>query len=355
MKKILVAMSGGVDSSVSAYLLKEAGFKVTGATMCLGVKETSLKKPACCGPRAIEDAKKVCRKLKIPHYVMDFSKDLEKNVIDKFVKEYSSGKTPNPCVDCNRTLKFEILLKKALSLGFDFLATGHYARIEKKGKSHVLKKAKDSKKDQSYFLYPIKKDALQSILFPLGGLTKDEVRKIARNIGLPVAEKPQSQDICFIPEKNYHRFLSERMEKKISQGEILTLEGEVLGTHKGATFYTIGQRGGLGVGYRHPLYVLSIDAQKNRLVVGEKKDLNSKGLLATELNLLVGDLPKKVFAKIRYNQKEAKCTIFRDKGKIKAIFEKPQEAVTPGQSVVFYDKDVVLGGGIIEKAIKGEQ
>ena len=353
-KKALVAMSGGVDSSTAAYLLQKEGYEVAGITMCLGVKEITKKRPTCCGKEAIDDAKKVCSKFKIPHYVLDVSKYLEKEVINSFVSQYRRGRTPNPCVDCNRHLKFGILLKKALSLGFDFLATGHYARIEKRNKSCVLKKGKDKTKDQSYFLYAISKDALKFLLFPLGKYTKDEVRSIAKDARLPVADKPQSQDLCFIPDKNYHKFLEDRAAKKIERGSILDLNGNILGKHKGALFYTVGQRGGLGVSYKRPLYVLTIDSGKNRLIVGEKRDLKSKGLIADEANILAKSLPKKTSAKIRYNQKEAKCEIVKDKENIKVIFDKPQEAITPGQSVVLYDGDIVLGGGVIKKVIKEE-
>ena len=344
-------MSGGVDSSVTAYLLKEKGFEVAGLTMCFGVKEINKKKPACCGPQAIEDAKRVSLKLKIPHYVLDFSKDLEKNVINKFISEYTNGRTPNPCVDCNRRLKFGILLQKALSMGFDFLATGHYAKIEKKDKGFYLKRAKDNKKDQSYFLYSIKKEALKSILFPLGSLTKKEVRNIAKSIKLPVGDKHESQDICFISQRNYHGFLSERISA-VKRGPVLDLKGNALGEHKGIFFYTVGQRRGLGIGYKYPLYVLSKDAEKNEVIVGEKKDLKSRGLLAGEANILVKALPKKAYARIRYNEKEARCKISICGKKIKVLFKEPQEAITPGQSVVFYDNDTVLGGGVIEKAIR---
>ncbi len=358
-KKVLVAMSGGVDSSVAAHLLKEKGFEVAGLTMCFGIKESDKEKPACCGHQAREDAKKVCHKLEIPHYVIDFSKHLEKEVINKFVSEYRKGRTPNPCVDCNRSLKFDILLKKALSLGFDYLATGHYAKIVtakpqkivKNAKGYILKKARDRKKDQSYFLYSVKKNALKSVLFPLGGLTKNEVRNIARKIKLPVADKPGSQDICFIPGKDRYGFLSQRIKRR-KCGRILDLDGGVLGKHKGAFFYTIGQRKGLGIGYKHPLYVLAINTEENQLVVGGREDLRSEGLVAGELNFLVRNLPKKVFAKIRYNHKEAKCKISPAREKIRVIFEKAQEAITPGQSIVFYDKDTVFGGGVIEEVIR---
>jgi len=343
-----------VDSSVAAYLLKKDGFDVTGLTMCLGVKTAGTGKPACCGAQAVEDAKKVCLKLKIPHYVMDFSRELEKEVIGRFVSEYASGRTPNPCVDCNKSLKFGILLKKALGLGFDFLATGHYAGIEKEEKIYRLKKAKDKKKDQSYFLYAMKKESLKFILFPLGGLTKPEVRKIARSAVLPVADKSESQDVCFIPDGNFRGFLSERINN-FRRGPVLNLRGDIMGEHKGAFFYTIGQRGGLGIGHAHPLYVLGVNTEKNQVVVGERKDLNSRALLAGEVNVLAARLPKKAFAKIRYAHKEAKCGISRYKNKLKVTFEKPQEAITPGQSIVFYEGETVLGGGVIEKTIGGKK
>ena len=337
---------------MAAYLLKKDGFDVSGVTMCLGVKWADAKKPTCCGAQAVEDAKKVALKLKIPHYVLDFSGHLESRVIDKFMTEHLAGRTPNPCVDCNRHLKFDILLRKALALGFDFLATGHYARIEKSAKGIFLKKAKDLKKDQSYFLYPIRPGRLKNIIFPLGGLTKVKVRAIAKKAGIPVFDKPESQDICFIPDKDFGGFFR-RKDAEVASGPIVTLEGDLVGKHKGACFYTIGQRGGLGVGYRHPLYVLSKDMQRNELVVGGKEKLLAKGLVAEDINVFVRDLPKNASAKIRYNQKEARCKVTLIKGnKLKAVFDEAQEAVTPGQSVVFYDGDIVLGGGVIEEKTK---
>ena len=353
MKKVLVAMSGGVDSSCAAYLLKKKGYDVTGVTMCLGIKKANERKPTCCGAEAITDAKSVCIKLGIPHYVFDFSKHLEEKIIKRFVLEYSKGRTPNPCVDCNTFLKFDILLKKALSLGFDFLATGHYAKIVRRNGTCSLKKAKDKTKDQSYFLYSIKKDALKRILFPLGNLTKEEVRKLAKKAKLPVANKRESQNLCFIPDKNYHNFISER-SKKIKHGPIVDSEGKILGEHNGALFYTVGQRGGIRIAREYPLYVLSIDTKSNKVVVGKREELKSKGLLAKEVNLLRGKHPKKVIARIRYNQGEARCkaTLQNKRKTLKFIFDKKQEAVTPGQSVVLYDKDTVLGGAVIERSIR---
>ena len=352
-KKILVAMSGGVDSSVASLLLKRNNFDVTGVTMCFGIKDKreNSEKPRCCGPRAIEDAKRVCHKLDIPHYVMDFSRSLRKHVINKFISEYARGRTPNPCIECNRYLKFEILLGKARRLGFDFLATGHYAKIEKQGRNFLLKRAKDKRKDQAYFLYPIKKDRLKSIMFPLADLTKKEVREIANDAELPVAHKPESQDICFIPEKNYHVFLLERI-KRTTPGKIVDTKGNFLGEHKGLPFYTVGQRKGLGIRSKNPLYVVSADLRKNEIVVGEEKDLKAKGFIASDVNILVEKLPKAAFARIRYADKEAKCDISIKGKKLKIIFKKRESAITPGQSVVLYGGDTILGGGIIEEVLR---
>ncbi|MCM8831387.1 MAG: tRNA 2-thiouridine(34) synthase MnmA [Candidatus Omnitrophica bacterium] len=347
-KKVLVAMSGGVDSSVAAYLLKSSGYQVGGVTMCLGVK-ISDNKTRCCGPEAIEDAKRVCEKLDIPHYILDFSKELQKYVISKFILEYQNGKTPNPCVECNRFLKFGILLEKASALGFDFLATGHYATIEKDNGKFFLKKAIDKLKDQSYFLYPIEKEKLKIILFPLAKLTKEEVRQIAYKLNLPVANKPQSQDICFI-QGDYRDFLAKKISK-ISYGDIVDKKGNILGQHKGLFFYTIGQRERLGISFSQPLYVIAIDAKLNKIIVGKKDELFACGLIAKDINILVDKLPKKAFAKIRYQHKEAPCFLYPQENKIKVIFKEKQEAITPGQSVVFYNDKIVLGGGIIEEVI----
>ena len=345
-KKVAVAMSGGVDSSAAAFLLKEMGYEVVGITMCLGVKTPDDKRAGCCGKEAIDDAKKVCNRLKISHYAMDFSRELEEKVIGPFVEEYLKGRTPNPCVSCNRYLKFGSLLDKIKIMGFDCLATGHYAKVE----DRTLKKPKDAGKDQTYFLYYIKKDSLSSILFPLEDLTKKEVRKIAGKANLPVAEKPQSRDICFIPEGNYKNFIMARV-KNIKPGPILDLEGNILGEHRGTVFYTIGQRGGLGMGGGNPFYVISINPLKNQVVVGSNSDLNSRGLIAGRINLLVEQLPDVVFAKIRYTHKEAECRISRKGSKLRVIFNRQQRAVTPGQSVVFYKDEKVLGGGIIEEVV----
>lgn len=349
-KKVLVAMSGGVDSSVAALLLRQRGFDVVGMTMCLGINSIGAKKARCCGPRAVEDAKKVCHRLGIPHYVMDFSKDLEEKVISKFVSEYLKGRTPNPCVDCNRFLKFELLLGKAITMGFDFLATGHYAKIEKNNGTFVLRRAKDKAKDQSYFLYSIKKERVKSILFPLAELTKEEVREIARKAGLHVADKSQSQDICFITSGDYRDFILQRTGD-VRPGNIVDMDGNICGMHKGMFHYTIGQRKKIGFSNKHPLYVLSKDMEKNQVNIGPKENLQASGLIADDLNLLVDNLPREVFAKIRYAHREAKCEIFCQGKRVKVVFKEKQEAVTPGQSVVFYDGAIVLGGGVIREVL----
>jgi len=348
-KRVLVAMSGGIDSSVAAFLLQQRGFDVAGVTMYLNIK-TSNKKRQCCSEQAIDEAKNVCSTLGISHYVMDFSSELEEKVIAKFISEYLKGRTPNPCIECNRFLKFGLLLKKAKVLGFDFLATGHYAGIEEENGKFVLKKAKDKRKDQSYFLYPIKKETLGSILFPLARLTKEKVRQIARRANLPTTNKPQSQDICFVSQGDYREFIRERVGE-IKWGEIVDLKGNICGRHKGIPFYTIGQREKIGLTSKEPLYVVSIDGEKNQIVVGRKENLIAKGLIAGNLNLLVDNLPEDTSAKVRYTHKEGKCKIFLEGEKAKVIFKETQEAITPGQSVVFYTGEIILGGGIIERVI----
>lgn len=348
-KKVLVAMSGGVDSSVAAILLKNEGYDVSGVTMCFGiaVEGDSAK---CCGADAINDAKRVCDRLRIPHHVFDYAKELEDKVIAKFVSEYEKGRTPNPCIECNRYLKFGSLLQKATTLGFDFLATGHYAAIEKAENGYSLKRPKDKKKDQTYFLYSTPCEKLSNILFPLAPFMKEEVREMAKKALLPVAQKQESQDICFVTQKNYQEFISGRSQK-INPGLIVDMQGEIMGEHRGIIFYTIGQRGGLGISHKTPLYVVSIDSVKNRIVVGEKKDLMAKALVAGNINILVNPWPDQVYAKIRYRKKEAACKVEFANDRIRVFFAEEQEAITPGQAVVFYDRDRVLGGGVIDNIL----
>lgn len=352
-KKVLVAMSGGIDSSVAALLLKSRGYNVAGVTMRFGVLTEGDQKRSCTAT-AVEDAQKVCRHLDIPHYVLDYAAELENNVISYFISEYGRGRTPNPCVRCNRELKFGSLLDKALAMGFDFLATGHYAEIEARPSGYLLKKPRDKKKDQTYFLYAIPYEKLGHILFPLAPYTKDEIMQMAKQSLLPVAHNQESQDICFVPRKNYQEFLLSR-GCMMRPGPIVDMNGKVLGQHRGIIFHTIGQRGGLGISHPTPLYVVSIDAVKNRIVVGEKKDVMGRGLVAGGINWLAKDWPKQVHAKIRYRKKEALCEVTKEKDKLKVIFAEEQEAITPGQSVVFYDDDRVLGGGIIETVLPPDQ
>lgn len=359
MNKIAVAMSGGVDSSTAAALLKKEGHKVLGLTMCLAIPQSFTSKPLCCSPEAIEDARKVCELLDIPHYVLDFKKELTDRVVHNFIDEYLQGRTPNPCVRCNRYIKFGLLLKKARTLGADCLATGHYARLsyEKKSHRYFLRKARDSRKDQSYFLYGIKEEFFPYICFPLGDLTKQEVRIQAKKFGLSVSSKPASQEICFVGSKSYKEFIklhTKNLKHKIKPGPIKDLQANTLGTHKGICFYTIGQREGLGISTKKPLYVIKIDHKNNIVYVGSKEDICSEGLIAKDLNLFI-DYPQKPFyssVKIRYNHTAVGGRVHPlDKSKLKIIFEQPQPAVTPGQSVVLYDKDIVLGGGVIEQSI----
>jgi tRNA-specific 2-thiouridylase len=347
--KVMVAMSGGVDSSVAAFLLKDAGYDVVGATMCLGIAAAGDGRTRCCGPDAVEDARRVCETLGIPHYSFDFSGPLQERVIDPFVAEYARGRTPNPCVECNRSLKFGILLEKSRASGFEYLATGHYAAIEEERGRFFLRRALDRKKDQTYFLYGMPAASLPSILFPLARLSKEEVRRIAGKAKLPVAGKRESQDICFVTGKDYTEFVLERVRGNVREGSIVDRDGNVIGRHRGIIHYTVGQRSGMRISSKAPLYVVAIDAAGNRIVAGEKKDLLSRGLVAGNVNLFVENWPDRISGKIRYRKQETPCRARREGNRLRIAFEEPQEAVTPGQSVVLYEGDTVLGGGIIEE------
>jgi tRNA-specific 2-thiouridylase len=359
-KKVVVAMSGGVDSSVAAALLKEQGYDVIGVTMKLFTlpkdycRSENLR--SCCGWQATEDAHRVAVSLGIFHFIVDFRNKFEKSVIEDFCEEYSNGRTPNPCIRCNQYIKFDFLMGKLKAFEADYLATGHHARIEYDPKSgrYLLKKGRDRNKDQSYFLYPLTQKQLSRTLMPIGNLTKDEVRKKAQKLGLPVAHRRESQEICFVPDNDYVRFLRQRIPGAFGPGPIVDLENRVLGQHKGIAHFTIGQRSGMGIAAPHPLYVLSIQSDKKTIVIGPSDELYEKALAASRVNLISMSKitrPLSVKAKIRYKHREAKALLTPlDKDQIKVEFEKPQRAITPGQSVVFYDGDVVVGGGIIYKS-----
>ena len=351
-KKVLLGMSGGVDSSVSAILLKEKGYEVIGATMKLWTGDTKKNKEK--NEKTIEDAKKVCNRLGIKHYVFDAQKEFKKCVIDNFITQYQNAETPNPCIECNKYIKFGYFYEKAKKLDCEYIATGHYAKIEysKKYKQYVLKKAKETKKDQSYFLYTIPKEILGNIIFPLQNYTsKEEIRIIAEKNELEIAEKKDSQEICFIPDNCYQKFLEKHIEKKDKKGKIILKTGEILGEHEGLINYTIGQRKGIGISYKEPLYIIELRKETNEVVVGTEKELYANKLNANQINWQV--TPKeneiiKCFAKIRYRAKEAKAKVIKKEDKVLVEFEEPQRAITKGQSIVFYDEDgIILGGGKI--------
>tara|TARA_A100001015_G_C14953106_1_gene697588 strand:+ start:15 stop:1085 length:1071 start_codon:yes stop_codon:yes gene_type:complete len=354
-KRVLVGMSGGVDSSVTAALLKKRGYEVIGITFQLLPKESE-KTSSCCNLNSVNDAKRVCSKLKIPHYTLNIRDIFKKNVIHTFINEYSLGLTPNPCVECNRHIKFNVLQEKAIELKADYVATGHYCKITKNNSKSkfFLKKAKDPKKDQSYFLYMLTNKQLSQTLFPLGNYLKSDIKNMALKMNLITAKKKESQDICFITHGSYKDFIEKQFENKgVGPGPIKDLSGNYLGTHSGISHYTIGQRKGLKIAHKKPLYVIKINSQENTIIVGEEDHLASSIITISKVSLVNTDkLPKTKFyqVKTRYQMTPFMGKIIKQTAStitVKSV--SPQKFVTPGQSCVIYDLDTVIGGGIIVK------
>lgn len=354
-EKVVIGMSGGVDSSVAAYLLKEAGYEVIGVTMQIWQQEdddTASENGGCCGLGAVEDAKRVAQVLGIPHYVMNFRKEFEENVIRYFMREYLAGRTPNPCIACNRYVKWESLLRRSMQIGAEYIATGHYARIGKLANGrYAIRRSAAAGKDQTYALYNLTQDQLAHTLMPAGDYEKSRIREIADSLGLCVAHKPDSMEICFVPDQDYASFIRENSGVEIPEGNFVTTDGTVVGRHKGITHYTVGQRKGLNLSMGKPVFVVEIKPETNEVVIGDNSEVFTDRLVCSGLNFMsVPDIDGElaVTAKIRYNHQGAKAVVKRlDKDLAEVIFEEPVRAVTPGQAVVFYDGDYVAGGGTI--------
>ena len=347
-------MSGGVDSSAAAALLLDQGYDVIGITLKLWPQDcVSRAEDKCCGPQAVMDARSVSHRLGIPYYLVDEADDFQKQVIQYFAEEYKAGRTPNPCVMCNEKLKFGTLINRARQLGAEYVATGHFARIEKNAETgrYLLKKGKDTRKDQSYFLFSLKQEQLARSIFPLGELTKNDTREIARESHLKTAEKEESMEICFVPDKDYGKFLQQAKLMQKHKGEIVDVHGRVLGEHDGIEFYTIGQRKGLGISSPRPLYVVELDAANNRVIVGDESQLDRDEFSVERCNWIAFETPPEEFEatiKIRYNHPGARGMVRSEpNGSAKIKLHSPQRAITPGQACVFYDDDLVIGGGWI--------
>ena len=354
-KRVVVGMSGGVDSSVAAWLLKEQGYAVIGVTMQIWQDEEEKlqeENGGCCGLTAVDDARRVAASLDIPYYVMNFKREFKENVIDYFVDEYIGGRTPNPCIACNRFVKWESLLKRSMDIGADYIATGHYARVEQLPNGrYAVRTSATGRKDQTYALYNLTQEQLKRTLMPVGGYTKEEIREMAAKMNLPVAHKPDSQDICFVPDGDYASFIEKTADQTFPQGNFVLADGTIVGRHNGIIHYTVGQRKGLGVAMGYPVFVLAIRPETNEVVLGKAEESLSRYVRADRINFMsVEDLkePKKVWAKIRYNHKGAWCTVERTgEDEILCTFDEPLRAAAPGQAVVLYDGEYVLGGGTI--------
>lgn len=356
-KKVVVGMSGGVDSSVAAYLLKEQGYDVIGVTMEIWQNEENdvchlEKEGGCCGLSAVEDARQVAAKLDIPYYVMNFKDVFKEQVIDDFIKEYLEGRTPNPCIVCNRKVKWEALLKRSLDIGADYIATGHYSRIDRlENGRYAIKRSVTDTKDQTYALYNLTQEQLKHTIMPVGEYTKDEIRTIAERIGLKVASKPDSMEICFIPDNDYAGFIRRSTDKTIEPGDFVDTEGNVIGRHKGIIHYTVGQRKGLNLAMGYPVFVKAIDTENNRVIIGKSEDIFTDRLKAGKLNHMSEERfceDKVYLGKIRYNHRGTKCRVrYIDENTVECVFLEPVRAVTPGQALVLYDGDYVAGGGVI--------
>ena len=356
-KKCIIAMSGGVDSSVAASLMKENGYECIGATMKLYDNEDIgiNREKTCCSLDDIEDARAVARRLSMPYYVFNFKDEFEEKVINKFIKTYENGGTPNPCIDCNRYLKFEKLFQRMYELGFDYVVTGHYAIVEEKDGWFYLKKGKDDTKDQSYVLYSLTQSQLSHIKFPLGKYSKVEIRKIAEEQRFLNARKRDSQDICFVPDGDYARFMEQFTGKHYPAGDFLDRSGKVVGTHSGAVRYTLGQRKGLGLALGAPVYVCGKDMQANTVTVGPESELFDRIVYAEDVNWIAIPAltePLRVTARTRYHQAEQQATVYPAENGFRLEFDQPQRAPTPGQAAVLYQGDVVLGGGTITRVEK---